>query len=77
YGSAPQGTVPLQVYSNTESLYHYAVREVREKISELIESREITWRQIHLALHERGLGLREQGEGLVIYDFLRPEGPVV
>nr|UVN18172.1 hypothetical protein pPsy0462b_00027 [Pseudomonas syringae] len=30
YGSAPQGTVPLQVYSNTESLYHYAVREVRE-----------------------------------------------
>ncbi|KPX04763.1 putative relaxase/mobilization nuclease MobA [Pseudomonas syringae pv. cunninghamiae] len=77
YGSAPQGTVPLQVYSNTESLYHYAVREVREKLSELIESREITWRQIHLALHERGLGLREQGEGLVIYDFLRPEGPVV
>lgn len=77
YGSAPQGTVPLQVYSNTESLYHYAVREVREKLSELIKSREITWRKIHLALHERGLGLREQGEGLVIYDFLRPEGPVV
>ncbi|WP_150132835.1 relaxase/mobilization nuclease domain-containing protein, partial [Pseudomonas caricapapayae] len=42
YGSAPQGTVPLQVYSNTESLYHYAVNEVREKISALIQSREIT-----------------------------------
>lgn len=77
FGSAPQGTVPLQVYSNTESLYHYAVTEVRERLSDLITDSALSWQQTHLLLHERGLGLREQGEGLVVYDLIRPDGPVV
>ncbi len=78
FGRAPQGTVPLQVYSNTESLYHYAVKEVRDDISKLLETNELTWNKAHHILHDSGLGLREQGDGLVIYDYLRPdESPVV
>ena len=74
---APRNAVPLQVYSNTESLYHYAVNEVRDSVSKLIETQEITWDKAHVALHKRGLGIREQGDGLVVYDYLRPDGPVV
>lgn len=77
FNKAPQGTVPLQVYSNTESLYHYAVDQVREPLAHMIDTGDISWRQIHLKLHERGLGLREQGQGLVVYDYLKPDGPVV
>ncbi|WP_109514215.1 TraI/MobA(P) family conjugative relaxase [Pseudomonas ovata] len=77
FGSAPQGTVPLQVYSNTESLYHYAVDQVRDRLSKVMQQGQLTWESAHRLLHERGLGLREQGGGLVIYDFIRPEGPVV
>lgn len=77
FGSAPQGTVPLQVYSNTESLYHYAVDQVRDRLSSIMKEGQLSWESTHRLLHERGLGLREQGGGLVIYDFIRPEGPVV
>ncbi|MBD8577561.1 relaxase/mobilization nuclease domain-containing protein [Pseudomonas syringae] len=77
FGSAPQGTVPLQVHSNTESLYHYAVEQVRDRLSDMLQNSQMTWEKAHRVLHERGLGLREQGGGLVIYDFIRPEGPVV
>lgn len=75
---APRNAVPLQVYSNTESLYHYAVEHTRDKISTLLETNELTWDKAHRTLHEHGLGLREQGDGLVIYDYLRPDsGSVV
>lgn len=77
FSSAPQGTVPLQVFSNTESLYHYAVEQVRNTVTDLLETNTFTWDQAHQALNSRGLGLREQGEGLVIYDVLRPEATVV
>ncbi|WP_122744888.1 TraI/MobA(P) family conjugative relaxase [Pseudomonas viridiflava] len=74
---APRDAVPLQVYSNTESLYHYAVETVRDDITLLLESNEISWSKAHSLLHENGLGLREQGDGLVIYDYLRPEANTV
>ncbi|MEE5177079.1 TraI/MobA(P) family conjugative relaxase [Pseudomonas alliivorans] len=74
---APRDAVPLQVYSNTESLYHYAVENVRDEISRLLETNEISWPKAHSVLHEKGLGLREQGDGLVIYDYLRPEANTV
>lgn len=77
FGSAPQGTVPLQVYSNTESLYHYAVEQVRDRLSNAMQQGQLSWESAHRLLHNRGLGLREQGGGLVIYDFIRPDGPVV
>jgi hypothetical protein len=78
FPSAPRDAVPLQVYSNTESLYHYAVDEVRSDISVLLETNTLTWEKAHQTLHESGLGLREQGDGLVIFDALRPDGsPVV
>lgn len=77
FSSAPQGTVPLQVFSNTESLYHYAVEQVRDHVTDLLESNSFTWDEAHQALHARGLGLREQGEGLVVYDVMRPTGTVV
>ncbi|MEX6666857.1 TraI/MobA(P) family conjugative relaxase [Pseudomonas sp. W2-17] len=75
---APRDAVPLQVYSNTESLYHYAVEHVRDDISRMLDTNSITWEKAHRTLHDRGLGLREQGDGLVVYDYLRPEtSPVV
>ena len=74
---APRDAVPLQVYSNTESLYHYAVEHVRDDISRMLETNELTWDKAHRALHESGLGLREQGDGLVVYDYLRPEATAV
>lgn len=73
YHSAPQGTVPRQVHSNQESLYHYAVRTVRDQINSTIAKGEANWEYLHLLLHAKGLGLREQGEGLVVYDFMRPD----
>lgn len=78
FASAPRDAVPLQVYSNTESLYHYALDEVRDDISALLETNALTWELAHQTLSESGLGLREQGDGLVIYDCLRPDtSPVV
>ncbi|SEE90750.1 TraI/MobA(P) family conjugative relaxase [Pseudomonas coleopterorum] len=74
---APRDAVPLQVYSNTESLYHYAVENVRDGISKMLEDNSLTWEKTHRVLHDRGLGLREQGDGLVVYDYLRPESPTV
>ncbi|RYF36273.1 MAG: relaxase, partial [Cytophagaceae bacterium] len=77
YPSAPQGAVKRQIFSNQESLYHYAVETVRDKINDRFKSQEATWRNLHLTLHASGLGLREQGEGLVIYNYLRPDDPVI
>jgi hypothetical protein len=78
FPSAPRDAVPLQVYSNTESLYHYAVGEVRSDISVLLATNALTWEKAHQTLNESGLGLREQGDGLVIFDALRPDSsPVV
>lgn len=74
---APRHAVPLQVYSNTESLYHYAVEHVRDDISRMLETNDLTWDKAHRTLHESGLGLREQGDGLVVYDYLRPEATSV
>lgn len=74
---APRDAVPLQVYSNTESLYHYAVENVRDGISTMLQDNSLTWEKTHRVLHDRGLGLREQGDGLVVYDYLRPESPTV
>ncbi|MBX8493151.1 relaxase/mobilization nuclease domain-containing protein [Pseudomonas cichorii] len=69
----PRGAVAFQEFSNTESLFHYAVDHVRDELSDLLETETLTWEKAHRTLHEQGLGLREQGEGLVIYDFLRPD----
>jgi hypothetical protein len=77
YPSAPQGAAKRQTFSNQESLFHYAVETVREKINDRFRSKESTWKDLHLTLHASGLGLREQGEGLVIYNYLRPEDPVI
>lgn len=72
YHSAPQGAAKREIFSNQESFYHYAVETVREKVDQTLGNQEATWKKLHLMLHENGLGLREQGGGLVIYDFVRP-----
>lgn len=72
YPSAPQGAAKRQIFSNQESLFHYAVETVRDEINESIRSDKLSWEFVHLLLHEKGLGLREKGDGLVIYDYLRP-----
>lgn len=77
YPSAPQGAAKREVFSNKESLYHYAVEKARDKINEALRNEALSWKQLHVVLHANGLGLREQGDGLVIYDYLRPYNAVV
>ncbi len=77
YQSAPQGAAKREIFSDRESLYHYAVEKVRVKLNETFKKRDATWRSLHLMLHASGLGLRELNGGLVVYDFQRQDGPVV
>lgn len=77
YPSAPQGAAKRQTFSNQESLFHYAVEMARDEINKTFQTQQASWRYLHLLLHAKGLGLREQGEGLVIYNYLRPEDPVI
>lgn len=77
YPSAPQGASKRQAFSNQESLFHYAAEHARPKINEKLKSAETSWSDLHLLLHAQGLGLREQGRGLVVYNYLRPDDPPV
>lgn len=77
YPSAPQGAAKREIYSDKESLHQYAVDKVRDDINESLRAGTANWKYLHLMLHEKGLGLREQGEGLVVYNFLRPGDPVI
>lgn len=77
FPGAPQGAAKLQIYSDKESLFHYSVRTVRDEVDQVFGRNEADWESVHLLLHKKGLGLREQGEGLVVYDFVRPDAPPV
>ncbi|QLG96747.1 relaxase/mobilization nuclease domain-containing protein (plasmid) [Pseudomonas yamanorum] len=77
YLSAPQGAAKREIFSNTESLYHYAIEKVRVKVNEAMQNKEASWKYLHLLLHANGLGLREQGGGLVVYDYQRPSEAVL
>lgn len=72
FPGAPQGAAKTQTFSDKESLFHYAERTVRDGLDEIIGRNEASWDEIHLKLHEKGLGLREQGKGLVVFDVLNP-----
>jgi hypothetical protein len=78
--AVPQSAVKMEAYSDQESLYHYTARTVRAPLDSMLSvdtSNTLSWDSIHLTLHARGLGLREQGNGLVVYDYLRPEATPV
>lgn len=78
--AVPQSAVKMEAYSDQESLYHYTTRTVREPLDNVLASDKSStpsWDAIHLTLHSSGLGLREQGQGLVVYDYLRPEATPV
>lgn len=77
FKSAPQGAAKREIFSDKESLYHYAVRNVRTELTTAFKSAETSWCYLHLLLHEKGLGLRENNGGLVVYNYLQPDGPVV
>ncbi|MEQ9928021.1 TraI/MobA(P) family conjugative relaxase [Pectobacterium parvum] len=72
--SGPRGAAKREIFSDKESLHGYAVRETRQKLSDVIKQDELSWDSVHKILYTRGLGLREQGGGLAIYDLLNPEG---
>ncbi|SFF37584.1 Relaxase/Mobilisation nuclease domain-containing protein [Kosakonia radicincitans] len=72
--SAPRGAAKREIFSDKESLHGYAVREVREKLSDAIAQEKLSWERLHNILYTRGLGLREQNGGLAVYDLLNPEG---
>lgn len=74
---APQGAAKTQIYSDKESLFHYAVRTVRDEADQAMAKGEANWEKLHLVLHTNGLGLREQGGGLVVFDTLRPDAQAV
>ena len=75
--SAPRGAAKREIFSDRESLHSYAVREVRQKISDIAEQDHLSWDLLHNVLYTRGLGLREQSGGLAVYDLLNPEGVTV
>ncbi len=77
FPSAPQGAAKTQIFSDKESLFHYSVRTVRDEVDQIIGRNLSDWEPVHLLLHKNGLGLREQGGGLVIYDALRPDSSPV
>lgn len=72
--STPRGAAKREIFSDRESLHGYAVREVRQKISDIAEQDHLSWDLLHNVLYTRGLGLREQNGGLAVFDLLNPEG---
>lgn len=77
YRSGPRGARAREFFSDKESLYHYAVRHTRNELTKAIKTQGNDWRYLHLLLHAKGLGLREQNGGLVVYNYLQPDGPAV
>ncbi|WP_051563671.1 hypothetical protein [Pantoea septica] len=65
-------TVRLSVkfFCDKESLHGYAVRE---KITTVAEKEKLSWGKLYNMLYTKVLGVREQGGGLVIYNFFNPE----
>ncbi|WP_323570712.1 TraI/MobA(P) family conjugative relaxase [Pseudomonas sp. 10S5] len=74
---APQGAAKAQTFSDKESLFHYAERTVRSELDQALDKETTNWASLHRLLHKNGLGIREQGQGLVVYDFIRPQAPPV
>lgn len=74
FPSTSRGAARREIFSDRESLHGYAVRETRQKISDIEEQDHLSWGLLHNVLYTRGLGLREQSGGLAIYDLLNPEG---
>lgn len=72
--AAPRGAAKREIFSDRESLHGYAVRETRQKLTEVISQDKLTWDRLHNILYTRGLGVREQNGGLAVYDLLNPEG---
>lgn len=77
FKNAPQGAAKREIFSDKESLYHYAVRQVRDDITRAIKEKTASWEYFHLMLHEKGLGLREHNGGLVIFDTQRPDALMI
>lgn len=73
FRNAPQGAAKQEIFSDKESLYHYAVRQTRTPLTDAIQNKTASWHYFHLLMHANGLGLREQSGGLVIYDLARPD----
>lgn len=75
--TAPRGARAREIFSDRESLHGYAVRETREKINDYVEQDCLDWARLHNVLYTRGLGLREQNGGLVVFDLLHPDSVCV
>lgn len=72
--SAPRGAAKREIYSDKESLYGYAVRETRQMINDFSEQECLDWSLLHNLMYTRGLGVREQNDGLAVFDLLNPDG---
>lgn len=72
--SVPRGAAKREIFSDKESLHGYAVREIRQVLSDVIAQDNMSWDRLHNILYTRGLGLREQNGGLALYDLMNPEG---
>ncbi|WP_051583105.1 TraI/MobA(P) family conjugative relaxase [Morganella morganii] len=70
---APQGAAKREIFSDKESLYHYAVRHVRDNLTDAFRQPSCCWDMIHRILNEQGLSLREHNQGLVICDAASPD----
>lgn len=72
--STPRGAAALEIFSDRESLHGYAIRETRDVILRAHDDGKLDWPWLHNMLYIKGLGLREQKDGLAIYDLMNPEG---
>lgn len=71
--SAPRGAAKREHFSDRESLHGYAVRETRQIIEDAQADNRLDWPWLFNLLYTRGLGLREQNGGMVVYDLLHPD----
>ncbi|WP_413484603.1 TraI/MobA(P) family conjugative relaxase [Morganella psychrotolerans] len=77
FSGAPQGAAKREIFSDKESLYHYAVRNVRTDLTTAFQNNQCSWEMLHRILNEKGLVLRERGAGLVIGDAQHPDSLLV
>lgn len=73
FSGAPQGAAKREIFSDKESLYHYAVRNVRTDLTTAFQNNQCSWEMLHRILNEKGLVLREKDTGLIIGDAQHPD----
>ena len=68
-GKLPTKAADMERHADQQSLHSYARGEPRKQIAKLLKSDKLTWQLLHANLAKFGLGIRQKGRGLAIFDF--------